>query len=108
MILSLGGKIMAKSDALFVTEAQCADRLGLSLDQYKTAIIAASKAGFPQPDPLFGNRRYWPAVRVWLDRRYGLHGAEIHGPYPPDAEEPWKRKGVSIPLVADQRSKGRS
>lgn len=83
---------MAKSDALFVTEAQCAKRLGISFDTYKTAIIAASKAGFPQPDPLFGNRRYWPAVRAWLDRRYGFNVADINGPYPPDEVEPWKLK----------------
>lgn len=27
--------------------------------------------GFPAIDPLFG-RRYWPLVRAWLDRRYGV------------------------------------
>ncbi len=63
---------MAKSDALFVTEAQCAERLGLSLEQFKIALIAATKAGFPMKDPLFGDRRYWPAVRIWLDRRYSI------------------------------------
>lgn len=83
---------MAKSDALFVTEAQCAERLGLSLDQFKTAIIAASKAGFPQPDPLFGNRRYWPAVRVWLDRRYGMSDERGMLSIPAlDGKESWKR-----------------
>lgn len=64
---------MAKSDGMFVTEAQCAERLGLTHDQFKLALLAAAKAGFPPPDPLFANRRYWPAVKAWLDRRYGLN-----------------------------------
>lgn len=81
---------MAKSDALFITEAQCAERLGLSLDQFRTAILSAGKEGFPQKDPLFGNRLYFPAVRAWLDRRYGLNSSNIEGPYPPDQVEPWK------------------
>ncbi|UXS96699.1 winged helix-turn-helix domain-containing protein [Agrobacterium tumefaciens] len=63
---------MAKSDTLFVTEAQCAERLGLSLDQFKMALLTADKSGFPMKDPLFANRRYWPAVRIWLERRYGI------------------------------------
>lgn len=82
---------MAKSDALFVTEAQCAERLGLTLDQYKTAIIAAGKAGFPQRDPLFGNKRYWPAVRVWLDQRYGMvEERGVIGNPALDAKESWR------------------
>ncbi len=81
---------MAKSDALFVTEAQCAERLGLSLDQFKAALLAADKSGFPMKDPLFANRRYWPAVRAWLDNRYGLDGEKSHAPYPPDGKEVWK------------------
>ncbi|EMS96971.1 hypothetical protein H009_14643 [Agrobacterium tumefaciens str. Cherry 2E-2-2] len=81
---------MAKSDALFVTEAQCAERLGLSLDQFKTAIISAEVEGFPKKDTVFADRRYWPAVRAWLDNRYGLRAENPHAPYPPDGKEIWK------------------
>lgn len=63
---------MSKSTGLFVTEAQCAERLGLSLEQFKLALLAASKEGFPPEDELFADRRYWPAVKTWLDHRYGL------------------------------------
>ncbi|RVL63356.1 winged helix-turn-helix domain-containing protein [Sinorhizobium meliloti] len=81
---------MAKSDTLFVTEAQCAERLGLSLDQFKLALLGASKAGFPSPDPLFANRLYWPAVKAWLDRRYGLDQPEaIASPPGLDGQENW-------------------
>lgn len=31
-----------------------------------------SNYGFPRKQPLFGDRRYWPAVKAWLDKRNGL------------------------------------
>ncbi len=92
---------MAKSDKLFVTEAECAERVGLDTDDFKSIVSTLEKSGFPLPDPLFKNRRYWPAVRAWLDRRYGLNGADIHGPYPLDEVEPWKLKGASGPQALD-------
>jgi len=27
---------------------------------------------FPRKSPLFGDRRYWPAVKNWLDKHNGL------------------------------------
>lgn len=92
---------MAKSDALFVTDAQCAERLGLTLDQFKVALHAATQAGFPIKDPLFADRRYWPAVRAWLDRRYGMHdGASQLGVV--DEIEPWRiRRGITTPPGLD-------
>jgi hypothetical protein len=86
---------MAKSDKLFVTDAECAERIGLTTDQFTIVLPAATQAGFPSKDPLFADRRYWPAVRAWLDRRYGLYGIDLHGSYPPDGIEPWKRKGLT-------------
>lgn len=84
---------MAKSHKLFVTDAECAERIGLTTEQFKIALPAATKSGFPIKDPLFAERRYWPAVKAWLDRRYGLHGSDFYGPYAPDEVEPWKRNG---------------
>ncbi|MGR9136877.1 winged helix-turn-helix domain-containing protein [Rhizobium leguminosarum] len=80
---------MAKSDALFVTDGELARRIGLTLDQLKIAIPAAEKAGFPMKDPLFADRRYWPACVAWLDRRYGLR-VGAGGPYVLDGEEHWR------------------
>ncbi|OCJ68624.1 hypothetical protein A6U97_08210 [Agrobacterium tumefaciens] len=80
---------MAKSDKLFVTEAECAVRIGLDTNDFKSIVSTLEKAGFPLPDPVFKNRRYWPAVRAWLDRRYGIDRA-TDGPYPPDGVERWK------------------
>ena len=84
---------MSKSDTLFVTDAECASRIGLTTEQFKIALPALAKSGFPMPDPLFANRRYWPAVRAWLDRRYGIYGSDVHSPYAPDEPDPWKRSG---------------
>ncbi|MGY5803370.1 winged helix-turn-helix domain-containing protein [Rhizobium sp. LEGMi12c] len=88
------GLMTSKSDTLFVTDAQCADRLGLTTEQFKIALPAASKSGFPTPDPLFANRRYWPAVRAWLDRRYGMgeNGGTFRALPGLDEQEPWKKK----------------
>lgn len=81
---------MAKSDKLFVTGAECAERIGLSTDEFKSIVSTLEKSGFPLPDPVFKNRRYWPAVRAWLDRRYGI--GEERGPIgisALDGEENW-------------------
>ena len=83
---------MVSGDASFVTEGQLAKRLGLTVEMLKTALPAATQAGFPAPDPLFANRRYWPACCAWLDRRYGLSSDEPQGPYSPDEPEPWRHK----------------
>ena len=41
------------------------------------------REGLPRVDPLMGGR-YWPAVRAFWDRRYGLRDAEV---LQPDGEE---------------------
>lgn len=81
---------MAKLDTLFVTDGELAKRLGLTLDQLKTALPAAEKSGFPMKDPLFADRRYWPACVAWLDGRYGIRHEAATGPYAPDGKESWK------------------
>lgn len=43
--------------------------------------------GLPKRDPMFGNRRYWPAVEAFLRRRNGL--ASPSGGSTPDGEENW-------------------
>ena len=43
--------------------------------------------GLPKRDPLFGNRRFWPAVEAWLRRRNGL--ASTTGGFAPDGDENW-------------------
>lgn len=83
---------MTAKNALFVTEAQIAERIGLTTDQFRGALPALAKAGFPMPDPLFENRRYWPACQLFLDRRYGLAPSSPSATPALDEVEPWKRK----------------
>ena len=60
-----------RADPLYVTDGEIANKLGLSHDEW----VAATKAlrGLPPTDPGFKFRRYWPAVKAYLDRRSGLH-----------------------------------
>jgi hypothetical protein len=37
------------------------------------------ESGFPEQQALWGNRRYWPAVRAWSDPQYGFRGQEMVG-----------------------------
>jgi hypothetical protein len=58
-------------DGLYVTEKEMARRIGVDWPTLRPTIEAMDsnpKSGFPKKDKLFGNRRYWPAVHVWLDQ----------------------------------------
>jgi hypothetical protein len=80
---------LTKATALFLTEAQLAERIGLTTEAFKTALPALMKSGFPAPDPLFDKRRYWPACEAFLDRRYGLAAASGQGTPALDGDEKW-------------------
>ena len=64
-------------DARFMTVAEIAKALGVTTDELKAALPALTEEGFPQPDPLFANRRYWPKVKAFFDWRYDLADDEI-------------------------------
>lgn len=59
----------------WITDAELIRRLGVpekiarqrikSLDQDR-------RSGFPQKQPFWGDRRYWPAVKAYFERVYGL------------------------------------
>jgi hypothetical protein len=57
---------------LFVTDKEMYRRLGVGPKTGRSAAKALEPHGFPIKQPLFGNRRYWPAVRLFLDRYYRL------------------------------------
>lgn len=65
----------------FVSDREIARRWGVSEATARTAIRAFEmRHGFPQRDPLMGNKRYWPAVRAFMDRRYGVKVGDDPGP----------------------------
>jgi hypothetical protein len=61
-------------ETLWVTDAEIIRRLGAPDKIARAAIRAldASPTGFPRKQKLWGDRRYWPAVRAFLDKQNGL------------------------------------
>lgn len=90
-----------RREALFVSDAEMYRRIGLSHKVLRVAVRELEKRQvFPAKDPLFGNKRYWPAVRAFLDARAGIGSA------------PPKRKrmahGVVVPASHIQTRAGNS
>jgi hypothetical protein len=64
----------AKSRTLFVTDAELIQRLGVP-EQLGLALLQdfdAKHPTFPKKLELWGDRRYWPAVKAWLDKTCAL------------------------------------
>lgn len=64
----------ARQETLFVTDAELIRRLGVPEKKARRVIQAldAKKAGFPQKQKLWGDRRYWPDVVNYLNSTCGL------------------------------------
>lgn len=62
-----------EKDKLYLTDAELIRRLGVP-DKVMRPMLPGleSKFAFPKKQPLFGDRRYWPAVKAWLDKHNGL------------------------------------
>ena len=56
------------------------------LGEWKGMAPILERRGLPPIDPMFG-RRYWPAVKQWLDFRYNI--GDVPAPQVPDGEEDW-------------------
>lgn len=66
--------IERERDKLYLTDAELIRRLGVPERLARATIHQLeSKAGFPRKQALWGNRRYWPAVKAYLDRTNGLN-----------------------------------
>ena len=79
----------AKSHTLFVTDAELIQRLGVP-EQLGRALLQdfdASQPTCPAKQELWGDRRYWPAVKAWLDKACGLEPAA-----PPPRKNPRTKK----------------
>lgn len=58
---------------LFLTDAELIRRLGVPEKIMRPMLPGLeAKYGFPRKQALFGARRYWPAVKAWLDAHNGL------------------------------------
>lgn len=72
---------------LYLSDAELIERLNCGEKRGRAAIRAMEREGFPQPDPLIG-KRYFPAVKRFLDVRNGL-APNSHAGFAPDGEEHW-------------------
>lgn len=66
-------KLEREKEKLYLLDAELFRRLGVPASVIKPILPSLeSKFGFPKKQALFGGRRYWPAVKAWLDRHNGL------------------------------------
>lgn len=57
----------------WVTDKDIARRWGVGIKTARVAIRGMERnPAFPKRDPLFGGRRYWPAVVTFMRNRAGL------------------------------------
>ena len=61
-------------ETLFVTDAELVRRIGVPEKIARSVIkqLDARSGDWPKKQKLWGDRRYWPAVRAYLDRHGGL------------------------------------
>ncbi|MBB3937895.1 winged helix-turn-helix domain-containing protein [Aureimonas phyllosphaerae] len=79
------------TEKLFLDDREIAMRLGVKPNLFSAIAKTLEKSGFPQPDPLFEDKRYWPACRSFLDRRHNVHQDAGGGdaPLQLDGKENW-------------------
>jgi hypothetical protein len=59
-------------DKLWVKDSELIRRLGVPEKKAREAIRMLERmAGFPKKEKLWGDRRYWPAIKVFMDQKYG-------------------------------------
>ncbi len=62
-----------EKDKLYLLDSELIRRIGVPEKTMRSILPALeSKYNFPRKQPLFGDRRYWPAVKAWLDKHNGL------------------------------------
>lgn len=62
-------------ETLWVTDEELIRRIGAPRKAARAALHMFDRdrsKGFPQKNALWGNRRYWPAVKAYFDRTNGL------------------------------------
>ena len=62
-----------EKEKLYITDAELIRWLGVPENLMRPMLPGLeTKYGFPRKSPLFGGRRYKPAVKAWLDKHNGL------------------------------------
>jgi hypothetical protein len=62
----------AEREKLWVTDAELIRRLGVPKEYARAALQDLDRAGsgFPKKQKVWGDRRYWPAVKAYFDELY--------------------------------------
>ena len=63
------------AETLYITDAELIRRMGVPEKIARHAIRELDRnraSGFPKKQALFGDRRYWPAVKNYLDKLNGI------------------------------------
>lgn len=63
-------------ETLWINDAELIRRLGVPEKIARRALRDLDdrhkQTGFPQKQGFWGDRRYWPAVKTWLDKHNGI------------------------------------
>jgi hypothetical protein len=92
-----------EKEKLWVTDAELIRRMGVPEHVARPLLRefeSKPQLGFPRKQKLWGDRRYWPAVKEYLDRRYGLNTGER------DARKTDDRRRPGSGMEAPQRRLG--
>lgn len=68
-----------------IVEELYGDAAGVMMKSWRETALILERNKLPKKDPLFGNRRYWPAVERWLKAYNGI--SSDLGAQAPDGEE---------------------
>jgi hypothetical protein len=62
-----------EKDKLWLTDAEIIRRMGVPEKHARQALqmLDEKRSGFPPKQKLWGDRRYWPAVKAYFDAHYG-------------------------------------
>ena len=76
-VMPTAKQAVPKPISLYATDKQIAQALygwdapADVLRSWPSAAAILERQGLPKPDPLFGNRRFWPAVEAFIHRWNG-------------------------------------
>lgn len=76
LIFNMTDSATIERETLWVTDAELIRRMGVPEKIAREAIRSLDdnpSSGFPRKQKLWGDRRYWPAVKAFLDRTNGLN-----------------------------------
>jgi hypothetical protein len=93
----------APRETLWITDAELIRRIGAPEKIARDALRALDhnpRSGFPQKQKLWGDRRYWPAVKAYFDRTNGILGigAARVAPERPDRDGLPRRSLPAAPM----------